>query len=599
MSSAAPMQQAKTGAAVQTAPYTNQLSVQSQQISTSDTQNEFSDPRTRATAQRQLQDAANHSIHSRQLKSHQLAQTSARSMQLKVMNAMMNTPVVQRLEEEEALQTKSAGETMQREASAGAAEVTKSNNTGLPDNLKSGIESLSGMSLDHVKVHYNSSQPAQLNAHAYAQGSDIHLAPGQEQHLPHEAWHVVQQAQGRVQPTMQMKGVNVNDDVGLELEADQMGARAVQLSATGSSAHVLELGSGTAGTSQLRAAPTNGAVAQLLVPTGNFATYDAANVAVNGQNAGNNPTDTIVRNSGTLGPASNPPDPGGWADMTQDEADMLDPVGGIPVGENTSFSINVRIDSDNSHNYTKMHAVNSWLGLGTNHADNIFSGRQSFNKSHNDRIEGTATGFLQHQSWLATCGTNLTNSLNGADQIGRNGGGQAYYKAGLTNSFPAAFYDAGTIVVGNDGNNYPSLREDVMALRGYALEYRVQPSYALNAATVRNNITVYGMNRYNNRLNAAHAGETFDVAGGSEIHNAVEALRNSYATSLRIDLTTYAPNPGLVVNGTDIFTNALSWHTYATAPVVMNAPAPAADMKLHYLKANGHWNTRWYRNILI
>ncbi|MEN9868543.1 MAG: hypothetical protein RL748_4133, partial [Pseudomonadota bacterium] len=102
----------------------------------------------------------------------------------------------------------------------------KLNNTGLPDHLKSGIELLSGMAMDHVKVHYNSSQPAQLNAHAYAQGSDIHLAPGQEQHLPHEAWHVVQQAQGRVRPTMQMKtGVPVNDDQGLEAEADVMGAR--------------------------------------------------------------------------------------------------------------------------------------------------------------------------------------------------------------------------------------------------------------------------------------------------------------------------------------------------------------------------------------
>ena len=36
------------------------------------------------------------------------------------------------------------------------------NQTGLPDNLKTGIESLSGMSLDHVRVHYNSAQPAQL-----------------------------------------------------------------------------------------------------------------------------------------------------------------------------------------------------------------------------------------------------------------------------------------------------------------------------------------------------------------------------------------------------------------------------------------------------
>ncbi|MBU0914044.1 MAG: DUF4157 domain-containing protein [Gammaproteobacteria bacterium] len=106
--------------------------------------------------------------------------------------------------------------------------TSKPNNTGLPNQLKSGIESLSGMNMDHVKVHYNSSQPAQLNAHAYAQGSDIHVAPGQEKHLPHEAWHVVQQAQGRVKPTVQMKtGVPVNDDAGLEKEADVMGTRAL------------------------------------------------------------------------------------------------------------------------------------------------------------------------------------------------------------------------------------------------------------------------------------------------------------------------------------------------------------------------------------
>ena len=105
----------------------------------------------------------------------------------------------------------------------------KTNSTGLPDQLKSGIENLSGFSMDDVKVHYNSSAPAQLQAHAYAQGTNIHLAPGQEKHLPHEAWHVVQQKQGRVKPTMQLKSkVNVNDDVSLEKEADMMGAKAVQ-----------------------------------------------------------------------------------------------------------------------------------------------------------------------------------------------------------------------------------------------------------------------------------------------------------------------------------------------------------------------------------
>lgn len=102
------------------------------------------------------------------------------------------------------------------------------NKHGLPHALQSGIEQLSGQSMEDVRVHYNSPKPAQLQAYAYAQGRDIHLSSGQEKHLPHEAWHVVQQKQGRVQPTLQMKGkVNINDDVTLEREADVMGARAL------------------------------------------------------------------------------------------------------------------------------------------------------------------------------------------------------------------------------------------------------------------------------------------------------------------------------------------------------------------------------------
>ncbi|MEP5104288.1 MAG: DUF4157 domain-containing protein [Ekhidna sp.] len=116
---------------------------------------------------------------------------------------------------------------------AGNVTQKKSNSTGLPDNLKSGIENLSGYSMDDVKVHYNSQKPAQLQAHAFAQGNQIHLASGQDKHLPHEAWHVVQQKQGRVQPTMKLKSsVLVNDDRGLEKEADVMGVKALQLRAS-------------------------------------------------------------------------------------------------------------------------------------------------------------------------------------------------------------------------------------------------------------------------------------------------------------------------------------------------------------------------------
>jgi hypothetical protein len=126
------------------------------------------------------------------------------------------------LEDDELVQGKFAASPIQRQ------QDHTTNNTGLPDNLKAGIENLSGYSMDDVSVHYNSPKPEQIQAHAYAQGADIHLASGQEKHLPHEAWHVVQQRQGRVRPTIQMSGVQVNDDEGLEREADVMGRRALQ-----------------------------------------------------------------------------------------------------------------------------------------------------------------------------------------------------------------------------------------------------------------------------------------------------------------------------------------------------------------------------------
>ena len=62
------------------------------------------------------------------------------------------------------------------------------------------LERLFGHDFSGVKVHYNSDKPAQLHAHAYAQGTDIHIGAGHEVHLPHEAWHVVQQKQGKIKP---------------------------------------------------------------------------------------------------------------------------------------------------------------------------------------------------------------------------------------------------------------------------------------------------------------------------------------------------------------------------------------------------------------
>lgn len=105
----------------------------------------------------------------------------------------------------------------------------KKNHTGLPDPLKAGIERLSGISIDDVKVHYHSSRPAQVQAWAYTQGTDIYAETGQEKYVPHEAWHAVQQKQGRVRPRLRAHGVAINDDQGLEQEADVMGAKAMQV----------------------------------------------------------------------------------------------------------------------------------------------------------------------------------------------------------------------------------------------------------------------------------------------------------------------------------------------------------------------------------
>jgi hypothetical protein len=99
----------------------------------------------------------------------------------------------------------------------------------LPPELQAGIETLSGVPVGDVRVHRGSAEPAKVNAHAYAAGDDIHLASGQDRHLAHEAWHVVQQRQGRVRETGRVAGRALNDDPALEAEASRMGEQAERL----------------------------------------------------------------------------------------------------------------------------------------------------------------------------------------------------------------------------------------------------------------------------------------------------------------------------------------------------------------------------------
>ena len=105
----------------------------------------------------------------------------------------------------------------------------------MPEDVQAKMESAFGADFSAVRIHQGPRSQA-LGAQAYTQGTDIHFAPGEYQPssqsgqalLGHELAHVVQQSQGRVQATAQAKGVGINDDAGLEREADEMGARAAR-----------------------------------------------------------------------------------------------------------------------------------------------------------------------------------------------------------------------------------------------------------------------------------------------------------------------------------------------------------------------------------
>lgn len=97
---------------------------------------------------------------------------------------------------------------------------------GLPEILKSELNSMSGRATTDVEVHYDAGAPLNANAPDHRQGNDLKLTPGQDRHLPHEAWHAVQHKQGRVAATSSINSQPLNDNAMLEREADQMGEKA-------------------------------------------------------------------------------------------------------------------------------------------------------------------------------------------------------------------------------------------------------------------------------------------------------------------------------------------------------------------------------------
>ncbi len=105
----------------------------------------------------------------------------------------------------------------------------------LPEELQAKMENSFGQDFSGVHIHTDSPSAENINAKAYTQGKDVHFAPGEynpsskegQELIGHELTHVVQQGQGKVGPgELHGKGMEINQDSGLEKEADEMGALA-------------------------------------------------------------------------------------------------------------------------------------------------------------------------------------------------------------------------------------------------------------------------------------------------------------------------------------------------------------------------------------
>ncbi|MFN8397208.1 MAG: DUF4157 domain-containing protein [Bacteroidia bacterium] len=145
---------------------------------------------------------------------------------------------------------------------APAAQNKSASNSAMPEAVQAKMESAFGQDFSDVSIHTDSQVSKSAGALAHTQGNEVHFAPGQfkpetqsgQELLGHELTHVVQQRQGRVEATGSTpNGMPLNDNKGLESEADQMGKAAaagtMQKKAAGGS------GSPKGGASQMKKGP--------------------------------------------------------------------------------------------------------------------------------------------------------------------------------------------------------------------------------------------------------------------------------------------------------------------------------------------------------
>jgi LysM repeat protein len=118
----------------------------------------------------------------------------------------------------------------------------------LPEDVQAKMENSFGQDFSDVNIHDNSTKAEDLGAKAFAQGKDVHFAPGEfqpntkegQELIGHELTHVVQQKEGKVHGGDVNGKDMVNQDPSLEKEADDAG----KLASEGKEVKVNGLGSG-------------------------------------------------------------------------------------------------------------------------------------------------------------------------------------------------------------------------------------------------------------------------------------------------------------------------------------------------------------------
>lgn len=94
------------------------------------------------------------------------------------------------------------------------------NGTALSSVEQANYENRFALPMDDVRVYHKSDLPSKFDAGAITYGTDIYIAPGQEELLSHEMTHVAQQKLGQVKPTDIENQLPISRESSLENNAD-------------------------------------------------------------------------------------------------------------------------------------------------------------------------------------------------------------------------------------------------------------------------------------------------------------------------------------------------------------------------------------------